>query len=299
MKILLAIPSKNQSQYIGDIIDHIGKMSVKPDHVLYFQDRPSAKELVEGKRLLPTRDGLIELVVSRSEPEIIGHPQMAYGESQFLTGYIREQAIDYMLQNGYDAVVFIDGDCLPEPELIEAHKAILCKETPVVTVGQRKEFMHEWTDQRLAPDSKLDIFSDEPREVENEGYFVDSGVVWTCNFGMNRAAVMKLRELNKILYGREETFSSDFVGTWGGEDGFIGLECFYTLTPVIALPKGENGIKHQFHLRESAKYQHVAFIQYLEQHREQLLYLLDCYDFNYRNIRYVPREDILVRDHLV
>ena len=68
MKILLAIPSKNQSQYIGDIIDHIGKMSVKPDHVLYFQDRPSAKELVEGKRLLPTSDGLIELVVSRRDP---------------------------------------------------------------------------------------------------------------------------------------------------------------------------------------------------------------------------------------
>lgn len=276
----------------------INEMSVKPDKVLYLQDRPTAREIVDCRRIL-TGQELVEQVIVRTLPDRIGHPQMVYGESHFMAGHIREVAIDYMLKNGYDAIVFIDGDCIPETDLIKDHAAILDRKTAVVTVGQRKEFMHDWVDQRLSPESKMSIFFDEPTPVTNEGYFVDSGVVWTCNFGMNREAVVHLRRLNKTIYDCYETFYSDFHGTWGGEDGFIGMECFYTGVPVIALQKGANGIKHQYHDRSSAKYQHTSFISFLEAHREQLIILLNLYKLVPERIEFVPRADILAREGLL
>lgn len=280
------------------MLAHINEMSVKPDKVLYLQDRPSAREIVDCRRILSGQE-LVEQVIVRSLPDRIGHPQMVYGEYHFMAGHVREIAIDYMVKNGYDAIVFIDGDCIPEPDLIRDHASILDRESAVVTIGQRKEFMHEWVDQRLTAESKMAIFFDEPTPVTNEGYFVDSGVVWTCNFGMNLAAVNHLRRLNKTIYDRYETFYSDFHGTWGGEDGFIGLECFYTSVLVIALKNGTNGIKHQYHDRSSAKYQHTAFISFLEAHREQLIFLLNLYKIVPERIEFVPRADILIREGLI
>ena len=299
MKTLLAIPNKEQVKYLEQMVEHIEAMSVKPDKVLYLQDRPSAREMVDCRKIL-SGNSLIEQVVVRDQPEHMGHPQMVYGEYHFLTGHVREVAIDYMVKNGYDIIVFIDGDCLPEPDLIKDHAAILgTAGGAAVTIGQRKEYMHGWVDQRMTDKSKMEIFFKEPTEVKNEGYFVDSGVVWTCNFGMNADAVTHLRRLNQLLYSRYETFHSDFLGTWGGEDGFIGMECFYTGLPVYALPIGDNGIKHQYHDRRSAKYQHVSFISFLEAHREQLIFLLNLYKVNPEPIEFLPRSEILVKFGLV
>jgi hypothetical protein len=167
-----------------------------------------------------------------------------------------------------------------------------------VSVGKRKEAMFNWKDQRETGDPTCNIFFDKPTEVLHEVMFVDSGVVWTCNFGLNKAALTALKQLNNTLYGRAETFSSDFLGTWGGEDGFIGLECFYSGIDVIALGKGDNGIRHKYHERYKAKYDHIKFVMFLEGRREELLYLLDLYGKNARNIKYVPRDTLLVEANI-
>ena len=292
MKTLLAIPNKDQIKYLEPMAKHIEAMSVKPDKVLYLQDRPSAKDMVDCRNIL-SRNSLIEQVVVRDRPEHIGHPQMEYGEEQFFAGHVREVAIDYMLANGYYAIVFIDGDCFPEPDLIKDHMSILAQTDSVISVGQRKESIYDWMDQRMIQQSEVSIFCDEPTVVTNEAYFVDSGVVWTCNFGLNTAAITHLRRLNGLLYDRCETFHSDFLGTWGGEDGFLGMECFYTGLPVIALPIGNNGVMHQYHDRESAKYKHSAFINFLEAHREQLIFLLNLHKVNDKPIEFKPRSEIL------
>lgn len=298
MKTLLAIPNKDQVKYLIPMLDAINSLSVKPDKVLYLQDRPTAKELVDCRHILGSQS-LVEQVIVRSLPDCIGHPQMVYGEQHFMAGHVREIAVDYMVKHSFDAIVFIDGDCIPEKDLIKDHIAILDRDSAVVSVGQRKEAMYNWSDQRISSDSKMSIFFDVSTPVTKEGYFVDSGVVWTCNCGMNKAAITYLRRLNQTLYDRNETFHSGFHGTWGGEDGFIGLECFYTGIPVVALPIGDNGIRHQFHERRSAKYQHATFISYLEEHREQLIFLLNLYKIMPKPIEFVPRIDILVRDGIV
>ena len=271
----------------------IHAMSVKPCHVLYMADRPTSKESVEARSIIGD-DPLIEYYPIYQKPDYVGRPKMTYGVEWFLTGHVRNCAVDYILKHGdIDAVVFIDGDCIPEPDLVKSHMAVLDCSEPKVSVGKRKEVMYNWQDQRDTAESSCGIFHDVPTEVLHEAMFVDSGVVWTCNFGMNVAALGYLRQLNATLYGREETFSSEFLGTWGGEDGFIGLECYYTGVPVIALENGNNGIRHKYHLRNEDKYNHTAFIQFLEEHREQLLYLLDLYKMNVRNCRYIPREELI------
>lgn len=293
MNLLLAIPARGQNKYLAEMKAAIHAMSVKPCHVLYMADRPTSKESVEARSIIGD-DPLIEYYPIYQKPDYVGRPKMTYGVEWFLTGHVRNCAVDYIIKHGgIDAVVFIDGDCIPEPDLIKSHMAVLDSKEPKVSVGKRKEAMYNWQDQRDTAESSCGIFHDVPTEVLYEAMFVDSGVVWTCNFGMNVAALGYLRQLNATLYGREETFSSEFLGTWGGEDGFIGLECYYTGVPVIALENGNNGIRHKYHLRNEDKYNHTAFIQFLEEHREQLLYLLDLYNMNVRDCGYIPREELI------
>ena len=293
MNLLLAIPARGQNKYLAEMKAAIHAMSVKPCHVLYMADRPTSKESVEARSIIGD-DPLIEYYPIYQKPDYVGRPKMTYGVEWFLTGHVRNCAVDYILKHGdIDAVVFIDGDCIPEPDLIKSHMAVLDCAEPKVSVGKRKEVMYNWQDQRDTAESSCGIFHDVPTEVLHEAMFVDSGVVWTCNFGMNVSALGYLRQLNATLYGREETFSSEFLGTWGGEDGFIGLECYYTGVPVVALENGNNGIRHKYHLRNDDKYNHTAFIRFLEEHREQLLYLLDLYNMNVRHCRYIPREELI------
>ena len=297
MNVLLAIPAKGQNKYIEEMVSAIDAMSVKPFHVLYMADRPSPAERIEALKLIG-KSSLVEYYPISSKPSYVGRPQMVVGADWFLTGNVRNQAVAYIEAHPeIDAVVFIDGDCIPETDLIKAHMEQLDRPDPCVSVGQRKEAMYSWQDQRMTAESDCHIFKEVPTEVDSEGMFVDSGVVWTCNFGMNRAALASLKQLNNTLYGRAETFFSDFLGTWGGEDGFIGLECFYTKIPVIALGQGDNGIRHKMHLRDESKYNHVAFINYLEEQRERLMYLLDLHKLNARHYKYIRREQLIVKGY--
>lgn len=296
MNVLLAIPSKNQAKYAAQMADAIGAQSVRPSHTLYMPDRPTGKELVEIRRIL--KDTSIEVYPVSSLPDYVGRPNMNAGADWFLAGHVRNVAISYMIAKDYDAVVFIDGDCIPEPDLIKSHAELLSAEGPRVSVGQRKEAMFHWKDQRTQDFSFTKVFNDTPTEVTRESFFVDSGVVWTCNFGLNRAAVDMLKDMNRTLYGRDEAFSSDFAGTWGGEDGFIGMECFYGGIPVFAMSNcGNDGIRHQYHDRDDEKkYEHRTFMTYLENKREELIYLLDLYGRNVRKVAYVERETMLTRE---
>ena len=300
MDVLLAIPNKNQAQYAAQMADAIGAQTVRPGHTLYMPDRPTGRELVEIRKTLAKYPD-IEVYPVSSLPSYVGRPNMNAGADWFLAGHVRNVAVSYMVDKGFDAVVFIDGDCIPEPDLIKSHIEILDKEGPCVSVGQRKEAMFHWKDQRTRDFSLTHVFGDTPTEITRESWFVDSGVVWTCNFGLNRSAVDALCDMNKTLYGRNEAFSSDFAGTWGGEDGFIGLECFYVGIPVVAMAAGGNdGIRHQYHDRtDEKKYAHRTFQTYLEHKREELIYLLDLYERNVRNIAYVDRETMLEKEGMV
>jgi hypothetical protein len=163
----------------------------------------------------------------------------------------------------------------------------------VVTVGRRCEAKYGWHDQR-EKDAVYPIpIFDRQERITREPFFVDSGVLWTCNMGINMKALDRIRTANKFLYGRDELCSSDFCGTWGGEDGFLGLEALYLDIVVLPVCGKDAGVRHVEHDRPLDKYDHDTFIAYLEEKREELMYIMRAHGIECPG--YVPK-DILVGD---
>lgn len=289
MKTLLVIVSKDQQQYAAKMNESIGKLSVQPDGVLVVLDRPSLAEINTTKQAYTNK--LTTVLVSSPLPEFVGRPQMNFHVPYFCAGHVRNLATKYAIQNEYDAIIFIDGDCYPDTDLIKAHAELLESNEPIVTVGKRCEAKYAWHDQReKEPTYPIPIF-EKCERITKEAFFVDSGVVWTCNMGINRKALEFLFSINKMLYGREEFCMSDFCGTWGGEDGFIGLEALYLDIAVMPVCTPNSGVLHNEHPRPLDKYDHETFISYLEEKREELLYLLKANGIDCP--RYTPK-DIIV-----
>lgn len=289
MKTLLTIVSKNQQQYAARMKEAVEAMSCIPDRVLIVLDRPTAQELKDTQDIFGSP--LYHVVSVQDIPSYAGRPQMKYGIPYFCAGAARNMAARFAMEADYDAVIFIDGDCYPEPDLVNAHLELLESEEPAVTVGRRNEAKHGWHDQREKDaEHPIPIFGKQER-ITKEAFFVDSGVVWTCNMGINRQAMSEIMSLNKALFGRDELCSSDFSGTWGGEDGYLGLEAFYLDIPVMPVCRKGAGVRHVEHDRPLDKYDHETFVAYLEEKREELLYLMKA---NGRPCpRYVPKGIII------
>lgn len=273
MRILLAVLMHHQEQYAKRIADAIAAQTVAPVETMVMLDRPDIKEIIATREAFKGVSCRITNIAA--EPDYLGRPQMTPGVEQFCSGEVRNRVVRHALETQADGVVFIDGDCVPGKELIERHGEILLSDGMVATVGKRHEVKHMFKDQRETSIRRVPIFKDAPYHLTEEPYFVDSGVLWTCNFGVNRAAMLHLTELNNRLYGRPEAFSTDFTGTWGGEDGFIGLECLYTGVKVYSIPFPDAAVLHIEHQRPLDKYDHVTFVSYLDAKRIELMHLLE------------------------
>lgn len=273
MNTALAILCKNQGKYAGAIARGVISQTTKPDRVLVVMDRPGLMERAETREAYSAIPGCEFLVVG-SAPDVIERPPMDGGTSPFCAGHCRDLALGTL--EGSDLVVFMDGDCIPMPRMLEAHVA--AHEEGCVTVGRRTEVKWGSDDQRERSDRHpIPIFGKEPGYVTSERYIAESGVVWTCNFGMTSGAVRKIRELNMELYGVDAVFHPDFCGRWGGEDGFLGAECFYSGIPIRTTPVMDgDGVSHIEHPRPSPKYDHAAFLAYLEMKRRELVMLMNA-----------------------
>jgi len=270
MKIALTILCKEQEKYAPAIVEGVLSQTVKPDRVLVVMDRPSIVERVAVNRAYSAIPGCEFLAVStRVNP--MGRPPMMPGVPPFGAGRCRDLALAMLYD--CDLVIFTDGDCIPLPQMVESHVAAM--EPGCVTVGRRTECKWGSHDQREAIASRpIPIFTDKPGTVTSERYIADSGVVWTCNFGITGEAVKALSDLNGKLYGHRSVFSPAFAGRWGGEDGFVGMECFYGGIPIRTTPVMErDGVCHIEHPRPTNIYQHDAFLQLLESKRRELVYL--------------------------
>jgi len=289
MKTLLVIVSKDQQQYAEKMNTAIDKLTVKPDGVLVVLERPSPAEINATKHAYTNE--LVSILVSTSLPEYVGRPQMNFRVPYFCAGHARNLGVKYANDNGYDAIIFIDGDCYPEPDLIKAHNDLLKSDDPVITVGKRNEAKYGWHDQREKNGNfPIPIFNKSDR-ITREAFFVDSGVLWTCNMGINRKAIDLMTSTNQTLYGRDELCSSDFCGTWGGEDGFIGLEALYLDISVMPVCAIDAGVRHNEHPRPLDKYDHETFVAYLEEKREELMYLMKANEMACP--RYLPKDIII------
>lgn len=277
MKVAAVVLSRNQEKFAPLIAKALAGQSVKPDRTLVVLDRPGYREERETRDAyagLPNCD----MLVIHTAPGNIARPPMRPGVLPFCAGRCRNLALELLDAEWYDLAVFIDGDCIPYGGWVESHRATVEAHGGgrMVTIGRRREDQWQGHDQReRCADHPIDIFGPESSVVTSEWQVADSGILWSCNFGITRDAVAGIKKLNGMLYGTEELFHSGFTGRWGGEDGFLGMECFYGGIPMVTVPAlADEGVRHIEHLRPDTKYDHATFLKLLDSRRRELMTLM-------------------------
>ena len=261
----LIIPSFRQSEYYDRILDAVSRQTMAPSHVILVLDRPTSNELLLGKRSAANFG--YSVMSPTSTPQFIGSPLQHPEFDWFLTGDRRNQAIARAFELNCDSVIFIDGDCIPDPGLIASHSKWLNQQQAIVTVGRRREERNAGFDQREVSDRRSNraLFSADgsDTEIRSEKLMTSSAVTWTCNIGFNRAAIDSIMTCNEEFYGRREFCNSDFLGSWGGEDSFLGFQAFILRHRIICLGDPTSGVVHVDHPRDPRKYDPDAFEGFL------------------------------------
>lgn len=279
MKTALIIPMHNQSQYWLRMQTALESLSVLPDIIYLMMDRPSRKEVIDVKTLInkPDLKNRYILCDVQDIPEYVGRPNHTPEQSLFLTGDRRNHAIEYAIAEGCDSFIFIDGDCVPQEDLIKSHQKLHDSHLAVMSIGRRREEKHGWKDQREFSESLIpfSLFKTNTQVITSDYLMTSSAIAWSCNMGLNLKAINRLKSLNKKYYGREDVFHVNFLGTWGGEDGFIGMQAYISKICIVILGDMKSGIKHIEHDRPEAKYAGEAFTKYLETQIKLFKLMLD------------------------
>jgi len=196
----------------------------------------------------------------------------------FGAGRTRDVGLQYALAVGLAGpFLFTDGDCVPSPTLVEHHATQLAVDQARITCGVRYDTIPNGTKpdypyeagtligMRIQSDLRLYapwcsdlVFGDRyDRLVVNPVVFMQSWICWSCNLGMNLAAVHQLYNINGFMDGDiQRAFNSSFDGRWGGEDGFVGLSMFRTGRETVALSTS-SWVTHIYHNRSHTNPEHL------------------------------------------
>lgn len=182
--------------------------------------------------------------------------------SGFYAGRNRDAGIRYVLDKyGPCDFVFVDGDCIPSPNLIEHHSEVLAYHTPMITCGYRVNLKDPPQGDRrfTGPMVGTRLFvAHNDRLIMNINDIKSHNVCWSCNLGINYAAVLRIQEANKTLAPESKTprvFSEVFDGQWGGEDTLCGVAAFRTSCGIAMLDPLRSCVNH---IEHPTKHQHLS-----------------------------------------
>lgn len=247
-------------------MDGIESQSELPDIVYVMLDRQSELDLRAITEMCGKGKVNYKVFNIHDIPDFVGRPHDEPFEPLFMVGNIRNRAIDMAIGDGCDCVVMIDGDCIPDIDLIKTHKSSNSLGYPNMSCGRRREEKHGDKDQREVDPklSSLKLFEHTPNYiVHNPDLLKSCSVTWSCNFSMNLSAIKIIKAINQKYYGRDEVFNSTFLGSWGGEDSFIGIQAVYGKVFITIINAERSGIRHIDHPRPERKYGDAALGDYL------------------------------------
>jgi hypothetical protein len=272
-KTALITLSHKQSEHISEMASAIASLSPQPFKAYVVCDRPSGSERIKIRQACEGKN--IDIISVSETPEYMFRPNILIGTEPFLAGHCRNIGISKAIEDGCDSFVFIDGDCIPGTNLVGAHQEVHDYSAPILTIGRRVEQKHNWKDQReVTPNTASQhIFSENPLVLTTYKALIQSGFVWSCNLGMNLKAVELLQKTNEFYFGRKEVFSGQFTGTWGAEDGFLGVEAFMMGARLVSISTKDSYVKHKEHDRPQHKYDQVRFDSYLRENIALMEYL--------------------------
>lgn len=174
----------------------------------------------------------------------------------FRAGSIRNMGLNNAINDNCDIFIFIDGDCVPQIDLVKSHVETCNTQLPVLSVGRRRESKYRWMDQREVDSNMthLGLFSRKNTIVNNPDLLRNCLIVWSCNIAINKNAVKLIKKFNKTYYNKEELFNSAFDGKWGGEDSFLGITAWYCRVFITMVGNLKSGVEHIDHIRPETIY---------------------------------------------
>lgn len=266
MKSALIIPIKNQDKYISRMLHAINIQSVKPDMVYFMIDRPTDKEYnVISQAVEKQNNESYKLFRVDTIPDYIGNGEDLDNDELFLAGDRRNLAIKHAIDDGCDIFIFIDGDCIPQRDLVKSHINACNRDFPILSVGRRREKRFKNLDQRDI-DVKVmnkNLFKLNETIIHDVTLLLSSSIVWSCNISMNMRAIAHISQLNKEMFDRYEVFSSEFSGRWGGEDTYLGLQAYASKVIIVSINSELSGVMHIDHPRPINKYDPKVYNDFL------------------------------------
>lgn len=253
------VPIHNQSKNIPRIMYGFASQTRMPDSMVFVTDKctDNSFDMLKVHAVNLCSRG-VKVTITGTDPK-----------RGFGAGMTRDTGL-LVAESEYDPdlVVFTDGDCIPEPNLVESHiEAHNSLSGPVVCCGARTDIEEDGSvsaDPRLRNEyNKNKVFSPTTtRYVINPDVIVSSWACWSCNMSVNKAAIARCRDINSFLAGSEQSrvFSPVFDGRWGGEDGFVAMSLFYSGGHVLML-KPDAYVTHIWHPRSHTNIEHLFLLK--------------------------------------
>ena len=284
MKPCLIIPVHKQVNYLSKVLEGVSRQTIIPDITYIMMDRPSLEDYTIAIEIVKSFNFCISLNVVDSIPPYIPRK---YEYEPFLAGYVRNKGIEIALRDECDIFIFIDGDCVPQKELVESHINKCNKAIPVISVGRRRESKYHWKDQREVNSNlvHLNLFDKNGTLINNVELLKSCLIIWTCNIALNKQALGLIYKFNHKYYGIAELFNSIFLGEWGGEDSFLGITAWYCKIFITTVGEMSSGIEHIDHPRPESKYtidHKIYFNEQMENLKKKVVINplnLDFYDY--------------------
>lgn len=284
--MIVVIPIHNQEANIQRVLDGYMKQSERPKHVVLVFDRCSdASKSIAAAYLMKFK--LLDMTL-----HLVDTAQFV-GINGFGAGRTRDIGVNYAIDKRLgEQFLFTDGDCIPSIDLVAHHAQQLCVSAPRITCGQRWETLGPGEPAQyelMKPTAYGELVQGDMRVyaswcrglVFGFGYdrlvidpqvFRQSWICWSCNLGMNLAAIKLCWDANGFISGDvKRVFNSAFDGRWGGEDGFVGDIMFRYGGSVVAMSE-RSQVTHLWHERKHTNLQHLGLLAELDLRLAQAMF---------------------------
>lgn len=243
MSTLCAVISTHTSRHLEPVLAGVAAQSRRPDRTVISCDVADAA-IEEVARRAAERHGLDLLVVSRSHQ----------GESR--SSQVRNNGVR-ALGAGADHLVFLDGDCCPDPACFAAHESLLARGELVIgfrydlTPGQTEAFDTEALSLGRPP---VSVSGDQRRALHARDRRYRRAA-WLRRFGLAKPHKPKLLSANfavaASMFSLVNGFDEEYLG-YGGEDDDLGRRIYAAGgRPVVGIR--EATVYHLWHPTRAAR----------------------------------------------
>lgn len=253
----VAIISISNPAFLQRILQSFVCLNKYPDLTLFVMDRCGGGYVIEDvldKYAIPYE------IVSTN-----------FADNVFAAGRPRDLGIKYLEAHNikYQHIVFLDGDCLPSPDLFAEHQRIhdhiRFVKYPCLVNSMRINIQEDGSQ---VPDVRINnpcVFSSgkDIVTVFDKHLYVDDAMYPACvgcNVSLNAEAIRIARKINTTILGVDRVFAHVFDGQWGGEDPYLSATLFRAGALCVNADPDKSHVRHCYHTSAHRNNNHVRHL---------------------------------------